>query len=716
MADFNQLPIKIETEHEQFVVQLDNSEYGDDELLSPNESGDFSEYHEYQDGGGKLRLKRRRKCGQCGPCQVKENCDKCHFCLRRDVLKQSCIYRKCLYLRKKMPRIRSDSLSSNNGLPRPAIQVPPSGHPTSPPVMCVSPNQGPIQSPNEINSCRLPQASPTFVPSSHGPSPPGPSPPGPNSQSSIPDSSRQQHLDPLRGFQADVRHMTPDNVRPFSQESMRSHSVERPRSIQGDVRPMSTEAVRSPPASQVSPAQSELLRQMPTGHYQARINHLQHLQNSQIPQLPKDQIGPRTLDQLGPRALEQLRHFGPEHYGAVQYGHPRHVIPPHGLPNPYGFPPGNIPPVSSTQMGLPQACRYSVPTQPAFHPHLAYNSNLRPHSFNSSTPSGTLMTPPFYPPPPPPVATSLASIPLGQYHPPPQGTFSAGGFGSPHTAIYPGGLYPPFRPPNEPFIYHARLPPPSSVFSEHASQMSQFRDQYLRKTEDEEEDCKKFDIFRLTKKNDAELMREKYAEESGRSSVESVIVSDKEQLNSKVPLPKSRVDDDLLEQINNISREDQCNVTITIDDLKMQAFIRSDGVNNLEIEIESPNMSPDSLPRSPNKEHSSNSSSSSDAQISSKSSLEKNIDENSDGSCKQTSKQTPCRKQTVTGTVCLKQDLGDEGIMQLELPGHKVQIEETLLEEQLVKQSENPEELLQFISNPSPPSSSSLFPETITIN
>lgn len=46
------------------------------------------------------RVKRRKRCGECGPCQVKQNCGTCIQCQRRSVLKQSCIYRKCLYLRK----------------------------------------------------------------------------------------------------------------------------------------------------------------------------------------------------------------------------------------------------------------------------------------------------------------------------------------------------------------------------------------------------------------------------------------------------------------------------------------------------------------------------------------------------------------------------------------------------------------------------------------
>lgn len=73
------------------------------------------------DGGGKFRLKRRRRCGQCAPCQVKENCNKCQYCMRKDVLKQACIYRKCVYLRKPVPRFRQDAQTPNNEPSSPVV-------------------------------------------------------------------------------------------------------------------------------------------------------------------------------------------------------------------------------------------------------------------------------------------------------------------------------------------------------------------------------------------------------------------------------------------------------------------------------------------------------------------------------------------------------------------------------------------------------------------
>ncbi|XP_052800859.1 uncharacterized protein LOC128231741 [Mya arenaria] len=80
-------PQKVHTEDEDFVIELDESHMG-----GPHDGFGMDD---------RSRCKRRKRCGQCGPCQVKENCMKCHFCIRKDVLKQTCIYRKCVYLRSK---------------------------------------------------------------------------------------------------------------------------------------------------------------------------------------------------------------------------------------------------------------------------------------------------------------------------------------------------------------------------------------------------------------------------------------------------------------------------------------------------------------------------------------------------------------------------------------------------------------------------------------
>ncbi|RUS90642.1 hypothetical protein EGW08_001639 [Elysia chlorotica] len=102
------------------------------------------------DGGGKFRLKRRRRCGQCAPCQVKENCNKCQYCMRKDVLKQACIYRKCVYLRKPVPRFRQDGPTPNSSASPPsnggAINKP-----STPPPRKSSSNNNTSTNNNNIN-------------------------------------------------------------------------------------------------------------------------------------------------------------------------------------------------------------------------------------------------------------------------------------------------------------------------------------------------------------------------------------------------------------------------------------------------------------------------------------------------------------------------------------------------------------------------------------
>ena len=56
------------------------------------------------------------------------------------------------------------------------------------------------------------------------------------------------------------------------------------------------------------------------------------------------------------------------------------------------------------------------------------------------------------------------------------------------------------------------------------------------------------------------------------------------------------------------------------------------------------------------------------------------------------------KKMFFKGSVCVTQDLGDEGIFQVTLPGHRVSIADITLDDELAKSSSNLEELLEFIS------------------
>ena len=221
--------------------------------------------------------------------------------------------------------------------------------------------------------------------------------------------------------------------------------------------------------------------------------------------------------------------------------------------------------------------------------------------------------------------------------------------------------------------------------------MAYFRDQFLRHCDDKSDISKDFHLKSFAD-DDKAMMLEKYKcmiEDSVMSS-SSLKLSDK--VDSKDFYSCKDIDDDLREEMSRITREGQCNVCISIDDYKMQAFIRSDGVNNLEIEIESP------LELSPNNT-SSNKTKHSENHNSNTNNNNNNVAD-SENSNSNDSVSSVAKRATVVGMVRLRQDLGDEGILQLEVPGHRVYLEETVLSDSLLSQSERPSELLEFIQTP----------------
>ena len=49
--------------------------------------------------GGASSASKRRRCGTCGPCLIKESCGECQQCKNRATARQICKLRKCIYLR-----------------------------------------------------------------------------------------------------------------------------------------------------------------------------------------------------------------------------------------------------------------------------------------------------------------------------------------------------------------------------------------------------------------------------------------------------------------------------------------------------------------------------------------------------------------------------------------------------------------------------------------
>jgi hypothetical protein len=124
----------------------------------------------------------------------------------------------------------------------------------------------------------------------------------------------------------------------------------------------------------------------------------------------------------------------------------------------------------------------------------------------------------------------------------------------------------------------------------------------------------------------------------------------------------------------------ECDV-ISIDDMQMNAFIRSDGCNSIEIEIDDP-----LSPTCTNDQKKS-------VEKCNKWYSEPDINYNY-----QAKPESP-RKIILTGLVTLKQDLGEEGVVQLDIPGNKVTLEESSLDFSLAKYSCNIIDLLKFIES-----------------
>ncbi|XP_064600983.1 uncharacterized protein LOC135467149 [Liolophura sinensis] len=89
-----------DTDMDYIITTQEGTPLFDSRDPSPVKPKSKSKRRRHDEESPNSRVKRRKRCGECGPCQVKENCGTCIQCQRRSVLKQSCIYRKCLYLRK----------------------------------------------------------------------------------------------------------------------------------------------------------------------------------------------------------------------------------------------------------------------------------------------------------------------------------------------------------------------------------------------------------------------------------------------------------------------------------------------------------------------------------------------------------------------------------------------------------------------------------------
>lgn len=596
MAQFN-MPLHVQTPEDEYVM---DDHYHDNGMTSPHELGTWMD--DQSDGGGKFRLKRRRRCGQCGPCQVKENCGKCQYCLRKDILKQACIYRKCVYLRKPVPRFRPDAAGSSSSNSS-------GGGAGGVGVGAVSGGSSSSNSTNK-GSPQKPSSTPSAVTNHHS-THPTPSPFNPSAMAAAAAAAQSAELSSCQitqnPFGLPMNNGVIDPLRASALDQHRSALFD----ASGMLDPTRTSYLSGARGleSGRSPA-LDLGRNSNTADSGFGTNS--SLTTSPVNSVTKDRPLPHR---------EQFR-SPMEQWGAMPYGFPRANPWAHPAlqPNPaaaYGFQSSanhyTNPFGSSCRLGMTDpASHLAGPSQPSFHHNMPFaRPDFSAHAnFRASAPSmQPTMTPPFYPPPPH-IPSSLPNFPSFNQLPSsagPHGTYPMA-----HPPMYPSNFYSSFRPPNEPQIYHAHLTTPESPFSRpywFQSGFPPFLGKHLsfdkgdkdgHSEEDEDDLKKKFSIFcipsckRVCDLNSDECtpidLTKVAAEHTFMQKDVIDLTSLKEGNSGNMPLtitPADCIDEDLQQQMKRISRRGECDV-ISIDDFKMQAFIRSDGFNNLEIEIDSP--------------------------------------------------------------------------------------------------------------------------------
>ncbi|KAL8611756.1 hypothetical protein ACOMHN_009438 [Nucella lapillus] len=882
MAQFNNtMPLHLHAPNSSdYIITGDDPRYHDNGVTNHELLGAawMEEQNDGGGGGGKFRLKRRRRCGQCGPCQVKENCGRCQYCMRKDVLKQACIYRKCIYLRKPVPRFRPEAAqqASNHGgggggggggTVGPGGSVSgASGNgssagskssPQKPSTPSATSNHHPVPSPynpvvppaaaqpsGELSSCQL-SHNPFSLPANSAVVEPPNGCSVDQQRSSMYDTSAVADpnrtydsapvADPNRTYDsaavADHPNRTYDSA-PVTDHPNRTYDSapvadpnRTPSYLPGGP---SLDSGRSPAL--------DLGRNTSTAD--SGFGTGSSMTTSPASSVSKDQrLAPvPSADQYRPPV---------EPWGPVPYSHPGGFSRPtpwalpafqSGVAAGYGFNPGAnthyaSPLASSCHLGVPDPttfCQSSPASHqpPPFHHTMPFaHQDFAPHHHPGYSPTAvpppppsalqpSMTTPPFYPPPPhippslpnfpsfsqlpssagPPHHHHHPSFPLDHHHHP---SFPlAPHHHHPHPSMYPANFYPSFRPATEPQIYHAHLPPPPCApfmqgerFPPHflppwrekdlppwrEKDLPPWREKDLppwrgpgeKRGQEEEEDMrKKFSIFRIPrcKRRHWDLnlgdsppfsalgLSGKRAGDSLPLHSDWVDVTSQDESNRMLlkTVPEGSIDYDLQQQFGPLSGWGVCDV-ISIDDFKMHAFIRSDGFNNLEIEIESPVVgdsfhknqclpvaSPDScddeddgvriiLQQPPEEDVNNNSISPKDSSPS---------DDDSDDDSESASRQNERHPLSDTDGNDECDDRNDEcddrndecddrndecdgilegeegGVREVEVPGSQVRLQDVALSDDLLATSSDPQHLLHFLSQQhivAPPSPDIVF-------
>lgn len=784
-------PMKVHTDDEDFVIELEGNS-----VTSPPDG--------YGIDGDRGRCKRRKRCGQCGPCQVKENCNQCHFCIRKDVLKQTCIYRKCVYLRSK-PKPYARPQQS----PQRAAGLMSTASDRMSPGRSLSPNMRTPSASGTINA-GLPyqdQASTTATATEPR-----------NENPFFPPNLPQQTITPMgasefeplggpisgRGQQMASDHAAVNmnmhmnaNMLPSSPpihkrpEVAQSPMVQSPHVQSPQIQ---SPLVQSPPIinspsnaipgiPSIPPVSNPVLPpQMPIPHMASVSNSfmpnnmmpnsvmshhmpgLPAMSNTAlpvppmpaIPSLPSIPNIDRTIpefrhpDQMPPPPHHRHPIFPPVHAhpASHQMSHrDPQMLDPHARVPHMGFTPPNH--FDSMSRGTnDSSCMY--------HPGLQYSMPSPFHqptgSFFSSGPD--MFRSQFLPSPFP---SSYSPYPSNPY----RDSFGS----SPFTGL-----------PVPPSSHLSQYPGPSPRFGSSLGMGQSFSQQYS--PYNTHNGCPKNGSCPPVSPSidDVKVLQEGYKNierSNSNMSVNSSVSSFWEPW--RLPSWFSPRHDEVRSRMSTstLSSDFECDI-ISIDDHRMNAMIRSDGCNSIEIEFDQRSSGDESSPRKlpsrcssasefcspikkmgfrpiggrpfpgrslfPDTLYSPNNTYSEDEQISAntnralkyfekprpvnmykgtsvnepidkqtenvKEHTDKANERENDGNSRNTEDQTSdkeniekSKKIFFKGPVCVTQDLGDEGIFQVTLPGHRVSIANITLDEELAKSSSNLDELLEFISN-----------------
>ncbi|XP_045174743.2 cuticle collagen bli-1-like [Mercenaria mercenaria] len=796
-------PQKVHTEDEDFVIELDENH--------------MAGSHDSYGMDDRSRCKRRKRCGQCGPCQVKENCMKCHFCIRKDVLKQTCIYRKCVYLRSK-PKPYSRPHQSPQGRvspPRDMVQSPPGVR--SPPNAQTHPGMPfpdtgihmpePRPENHPFFPAQLPQQSTVTAQQNNG----YVSPPNPmmdNRTPSLPNHTAGSSMN----MQMSASPHVPNNaISPPVQKMQDATSPVAPQPVNS---PMAAIPGIPTPVSSCSsitphiPSMPHMGSHVPPVFSPPSMSSGSLTNIPTIPTLPSvPGIGERTVNEFRPPDQFQLTPHHPHpHYPPV---HPHPHMPPRdtGL---FGDP-SRVPHMNfNTSNHMDSLARGPNDSSCMYHPGLPYSvpGHYQP-SGHSFIPGAAEMNPfrsnflnsfpPGYSYPPDRYRDGFGSLPFsrlgmsssatfpqypGQGHGYGMGnSFSQQYYNSQHGCPK-NGSRPPVSPSTDDVKvlqagYKINENIPKSKVSEMGSPNSKVSDLCSPKSGVEENIRERRNSGRMS--SDIHPAFSDVIHQRSRSSLCDLSPrmdhlrawsefylnktfgrpdifpphSSKPQGKNENVLPQNlrsplwepwkmppwysprRDDVRSRASTSTLSSDFECEV-ISIDDHQMNALIRSDGCNSIEIEFD--NSSLCSNEDSPRKHLSTNSRMSDfaspmknnffqpieklliseprslmspwqdDSPAVSESGGNSLCNESLNKISKQTVKGDTIEKTSspklgkrskmfIKGSVCIRQELGDEGTMQLELPGHKVTVEDTVLGEEMLKECSNVEELKEFIKS-----------------